>query len=170
MINLLRDVIAQTFEERVGRDEIQKAAKRQNPRGECDTPKCLRVSFKLRVDHAIEEGYRHLDIVIFAPHHYVGVYTRERWDTIAIADMEDDDGELVPKRGKDYTKGASTWKRYSYHDSCWRSDGIERILLEYEDKIVSFADLSFYSVKALPAELLEGKCTKRDGTRLDTAW
>lgn len=72
-----------------------------------------------------EEGYRDLDVLIYAPANYVGVYTRERWNVINESDLGDDDEGPLP--GKDYEKGESAWTCAAYHDSCW-SEGIEEIL------------------------------------------
>lgn len=44
---------------------------------------------------------------------------RERWDVIALEDLEDEeDGGLKP--GKDYVEGDSGWKLVGSHDSGWR--------------------------------------------------
>lgn len=119
--NVLETIIVDTFENRVGRMHNDRA---------------MLVNFRLNIDYEKEEGYRYLDVLIYAPTNYVKVYTRERWTVIAVDDMETDEmGEFVPKEGKEYSEGESEWKRWSDHDSGWRSDGIGRILSQYHDRI-----------------------------------
>jgi len=49
---------------------------------------------------------KNVQMLIHAPANYVGVYARK-------------------EKGK--------WKCISYHDSCWRSDGVERFLFEHRE-------------------------------------
>jgi hypothetical protein len=51
---------------------------------------------------------QHIQMLIHAPANYVGVYVR---------------------------KGKGKWSCVSYHDSCWRSDGVERFLFDHRDDI-----------------------------------
>ena len=77
------------------------------------------VGFSIPVDHSREDGYRQVDLGLYAECNYVSVYARERWDVIALEDLEDEE-DGGPKPGKDYVKGDSGWKLVGSHDSCWR--------------------------------------------------
>ncbi len=71
MINIVSSIICTTFE-----NEIK--------RWQCRNEKqfAMKVSFSLSLDYDKEEGYRNLDILIFAPMNYVGVLVRERWTIV----------------------------------------------------------------------------------------
>lgn len=63
---------------------------------------------------AFETNNRQLNMALYAPHNYVGVYAA--WSA--------------------YTESLESiagWRCASYHDSCWRSDGVERIMSAVED-------------------------------------
>lgn len=66
-------------------------------------------------------------MLIHAPANYVGVYIQE---------------------------GKRKWKCISYHDSCWRNDGVERFLFEHRENI-RFAFMPF----GVPDELLVERIT-----------
>jgi hypothetical protein len=143
MYDLVTKVLVQTFEEKVGKHQIHnKDGKRR----------ALKVVFSLTIDHEKEDGYRFLDLIIYGPMNYVGVYARERWNVIPLEDLEDED-DGGPKPGKNYVEGAEKWKRIAYHDSCWRTDGVHRLLFENRLKITSFSGSSFYEVIDVPAEI-----------------
>jgi len=91
----------------------------------------LLVDFSLSIDYDKEDGYRHLQILIWAEYNYVGVFCQETWNV--RQSIFDDDKELEPGP---YEKGTSEWTSYSYHDSGW-VEGVERILREYERRIIS---------------------------------
>lgn len=110
--NLLTAVVRYTFLHEVGKHQANKHRL------------ALLMSFATPTKEG-EEGYRYLDVLIYAPMNYVGVYRRERWDVIPEADLGDDDEGPLP--GKSYTKGESPWKLVSYHDSGW-PEGISNIL------------------------------------------
>lgn len=101
-----------------------------------DEPSAMLVSFSLSIDYDIEEGYRNLEIAVYAPMNYVGVYLRETWDVIRQDDLEIlEDGEAQIKESSEgYIKGASDWHCAGYHDSCWR-DAVENILRAYAKRI-----------------------------------
>jgi hypothetical protein len=82
-----------------------------------DSPKMYVVGFSIPVDYDHEDGYRHVDIGLYAEFNYVSVYARERWDVIALEDLEEDE---CLKPGKDYVKGDSGWELIGSHDSEWR--------------------------------------------------
>lgn len=85
------------------------------------TPKAFVVGFKTSVDYNKEEGYRYVDLALYASHNYVSVYSRERWDVIPLEDLDYDEEseEMLPKKGKDYIKGETPWKLLGSHDSGW---------------------------------------------------
>lgn len=105
----------------------------------------LEFHFSLNLDYAKEEGYRNLMIIVWPRTNYVAVFTQESWTL------------WEPKEDV----GVSELKRWSYHDSCWRSDGIDRIIFEYREKIncVSGRNTStarFYSlVKLTPNQIAQ---------------
>ena len=127
---LLTTVICQTF--------LKEAGKFQN--GDQGLKKAMVVSFSTRVDYDKEEGYRQIDLVLYAPANYVGVYERRRWTVIPLDDLEYDEeaGESFVKPGKSYVNGGTEWKLICYHDSCWRTDGVHDFLNRYADDINTF--------------------------------
>lgn len=122
---LVAKMLAATFENEFGKFQVKK-----------ESPMAMLTRFSLGIDHEKEEGYRNLEIAIFAPMNYVGVWVRETWNVIPTEDLEYDEAsdESFVKAGKDYVQGASEWKRVAYHDSCWR-DGLNRTLEEYQKRI-----------------------------------
>lgn len=135
---MLTDVIGLTFKEKVGKGNTEKA---------------LKISMHTKVDHDKEDGYRYLDLVVYGPCNYVGVYIRERWCVIPLEDLEDtDDGDTEVKPGKDYNEGQSEWTKICYHDSGWRS-AISDLLFKKRDDIRSFAGNDFYEVIDVPEEI-----------------
>lgn len=152
--NLFSNVICQQFEKEPG--------KNQNPclfpPGAIMTkdPQAFLVEFKTRIDYDKEEGYRYLDLLIYGPTNYVQVWTRTRATVISMGDMEEDDGEMVPKRGNDYVESATEWEIHSDHDSCWR-DAVQRIIFENRNNILTFGFAldEWYKVIPVPAELVE---------------
>lgn len=141
--SLLTKVLVQTFEEKAGKFQIHSKDGQR---------RALKTTFSLSIDHDKEEGYRHLDVVIYGPMNYIGVVARERWTVVPLEGLEDDDdGGLKP--GYDYTDGATPWKLYCYHDSGWRTDGIDEILKEYGSRIIGFTGPSFYQVVEVPPEI-----------------
>jgi hypothetical protein len=142
------DVITYTFDKEVGKFQVSRN------RREGGEPRAMLVSFKTKTDHTTEEGYRHVDLLIYGPMNYVQVWVRERWDVIPIEDLEDDaDGDTRLKAGCSYTKGETNWKLIADHDSGWR-EGVHRFLQENEDKIVILDSLEgWFRVVRVPAEL-----------------
>lgn len=124
--SILASVLCETYEREGGKWQSRKPE-----------PKAFRFTFATRIDHAKEEGYRYLDVSLFAAGNYVQVCVRKRWNVIPLDDLiYGEDGECSGvKPGKDYVKGASSWTEVANHDSCWR-EGIERILRDHEDEII----------------------------------
>lgn len=69
-----------------------------------------------------DHEYPVAQLLIFAEYNYVGVYYRE---SLRDACGPEDDGD------DRYTK----WRRLSYHDSCWRDDGVDRFLSRFGPRI-----------------------------------
>ena len=107
MHDIVADIISQTFSKTPGKNQAKSG-----------TPKAFVVSLSTRLDYSTEEGYRYLDLVLYAPYNYVQVWVRRRWTVVAIDDLNDDGEGLKP--GKDYTEGASEWTCIGDHDSGWR--------------------------------------------------
>lgn len=142
---MLKDVIVHTFKRAVGKYQAEN-----------DTQKALLVSFKKRIDDSLEDGYRHYDLIVFALHNYVSVCWRERYHVIDVDLLEEDgEGEMVPKEGCDYSKGATGWLRLANHDSAW-PEGIANFLRIYGNNITGFASglkEGFYAVVDAPKDL-----------------
>ena len=161
---ILDSVICSEFEKSVGRWQCKE---------ENAPPTGMLVTFRLSVDYDIEEGYRHLDMLIFAPYNYVGVFARERWNVIKNDHMEynEEDDESYIKEGYDYVEGSSPWLLEGYHDSCWR-DAVDRVIHGNEARIQglggSFGD--WYQKLEIDKELMARieVCTHREeGTRYE---
>jgi hypothetical protein len=74
---------------------------------------CMEMTFKLHeVDHR-DSLYPGAQLLIFGASNYIGVYFRE-------SESRD---EFDP------------WQHLSCHDSCWRSDGVDRFLSRYRDRM-----------------------------------
>ncbi len=114
--HLLTDIIRTTFLTMVGKHQATKD----------NAPYGMLMSFSTPTAPE-ENGYRYFDILIYAPHNYVGVYVRRRWNVIPEADLGPDDEGPLP--GKKYDEGEEPWRMIAYHDSGW-SEVIERVLRE----------------------------------------
>lgn len=129
---LLSSVIRETFLKEVGKNQI-----RRQRRDGLTIPEfkqgvgngeALKLRFKTGTDYSKEEGYRWVEVVIYAPLNYVQVWVRTSWNVIPLEDLEDDgDGDTFVKKGKDYNEGESAWEKIADHDSCW-TDGVDRVL------------------------------------------
>lgn len=131
--HLLSSIIQDTFRKEVGKDQA-----RQTHRDGQTIPehlqgmgqgKALKVRFKTDINYDTEEGYRFVDLVIYAPLNYVQVWVKRSWDVIPSDDLEFDEAtqDTFVKKGKDYDKGSDPWERIANHDSCW-GDGVDRVL------------------------------------------
>jgi len=143
MENIVSNIICTTFENEVKRWQTKN-----------EKQFAMMVSFSLSLDYDKEEGYRHLDILIYGPMNYVGVLVRERWTIIPIDEL---DGEDSLKPGCDYREGDSGWLFASYHDSCWTSDGVQRTIYKNRDRIncLSTGLGEWYKKIEMTPELLE---------------
>jgi len=140
--SILTTIITETFEKEVGRNQTTKGQK------------ALLVSFRLPINTDKEDGYRCLELLVYGPMNYVGVYVRQTWDIISLDDLDfDDDGDGCPKPGKDYVKTTTAWEQICYHDSGWRTDGIDRIIQMYEDQILGLKGPRWYQVVDAPQEI-----------------
>lgn len=115
MKNTVSNIICSEFENNVGRWQIKK-----------ETMYAMKLTFRLSNNWDMEEGYRHLQMLIFGPMNYIGVFVKEDWTVIPVDELDDEEDCL--KEGCDYRTGDTDWKMISYHDSCWTSDGVDRIL------------------------------------------
>lgn len=106
------------------------------------------ISFRTPLRLGMELGYRDVELFLYAPMNYVQVHVRETWVVIPIEDVDYDpisDEEGVPKPGKEYTKGASTWGLKISHDSGWR-EAVRQFLAERQENLLSFSGLDWYRV------------------------
>lgn len=122
MKNIVSNIICSEFENNVGRWQNKN-----------EKMFAMKMTFRLNNDWDIEEGYRHLQVLIFGPMNYIGVFVKEDWTVIPVDEL-DDDGDCL-KKGCEYRIDETDWKMISYHDSCWRSDGVDRILSIQEDRL-----------------------------------
>lgn len=153
---IFADVIIHTFIREVGKHQIGRSRK------DGVDPKAFLVSFKTKTNYTVEEGYRHIDLLIYAPMNYVQVWVRERWDVIPIEDLEDDgQGDTLVRAGCSYTKGETTWALMADHDSCW-TEGVHNILRTHEDKIHLLESSlgNWFQVVRVPVELETLKSAK----------
>jgi hypothetical protein len=142
LIGLLCTAICQTWEHHFGKFQVKQ-----------DVPKAMRVTFSTSINYDTESGYRYVDLAIFAPMNYVGVWVRERWTVIPLEDLEGEDGDEHVKKGKSYNEGHTPWRRVAYHDSCWR-EGVEQVIKDHQNEILTFNGPSFFSAMS-PQELPE---------------
>lgn len=87
---------------------------------------------------------RAAQLAVYAPMNYVGVAWRE--------------GPRVHPTSFVQTDPVTPWTKLSYHDSCWRSDGVERFLWDERDQIAYIDDMfsdDWYSVLTAPDDLIE---------------
>lgn len=96
------------------------------------------ITFRSVTNFDLEEGYRHIELLIYAPSNYVQVWVRDTSDVIPLEDMEEQGEEMVPKKGTGYTKSATEWKLIGDHDSCWR-DAVEKLLKDRKNDIIGFS-------------------------------
>jgi hypothetical protein len=129
-MSALVEIICKEFEKNVGRNQEPAFKKKDNA-----DFFAMDLKFNLNPYYEKgEEGYRHLHIRIYGPMNYVAVLVKEDWTVIheSYQDPKAEDG-LLP--GKDYVEGNTGWMLASYHDSCWRTDGIHSILNAYEHRL-----------------------------------
>ena len=141
--SMLSDILCETF--------LKFPGKRQR---DSDNPLGMLVTFRTPTHHEVEEGYRFLDLFIYAPLNYVQVWTRHRSDIILLSDMEEEDGEMVPKRGKRYKNTEEPWMLIADHDSVWR-DMVRGFLQKEEKNINGFSGPSPWHHSVPPFEGIE---------------
>lgn len=120
--NMVASMICQEFEHNVGRKQSHN-----------EKQIAMKLTFRLSNDYDLEEGYRHLQVLIYAPYNYVAVFVKEDWTIIPVDELDDENDCL--KKGCNYREGDTGWKMISYHDSCWRTDGIDRIIQSHRDRL-----------------------------------
>jgi len=136
MRSIVSSIICSTFETEFGRWQLKNSAQGLPvPTSQY----AMQITFRSRIDYDTEDGYRFLDILIYAPANYVGVLAQHRWTVIPIDELEGEDGL---KEGCKYRTGNSGWKLACYHDSCWTSDGVGSIL-RLNERNISAIDTNF---------------------------
>ena len=154
MHNILSDIICQTFSTEPGKNQ-----------GKTNEPKAFVTTFSTKLDYSKEEGYRYLDLVLYARYNYVQVWIRRRWTVISLEDLNDDGEGLKP--GKDYTEGASKWECIGEHDSCWR-EAVRDLLWNNRADITGLSSASLFDkwYKVVPVNTLNiiGTKMSEDGT------
>lgn len=154
MENIVSNIITTTFDNDVKRWQTKN-----------EKQMAMMISFSLSLDYDKEEGYRHLDILIYGPMNYVGVLVRERWTIIPVDEVEED--SLKP--GCEYREGQTPWMLASYHDSCWTSDGVQSTIWKNRERIncLSTGFGKWFDKVEMTSELLETfqKLTSSDRNR-----
>lgn len=142
---MVANIICDTFRKEVG-------TWGGNPPGKSHgkPQRALRVNFAATCDYATEDGYRYLDLLVFAEANYVGVYFQRTWNVRPVL-------KLPPNQEGgygDYTTGASEWIFLCYHDSCW-PEGVERFLLDNEQEIACLGGLNdWFDIVTLEKEVV----------------
>jgi hypothetical protein len=124
-----------------------------------EDPQVFVVRFNLHIDHTKEEGYRHLEIALYADANYVKVFVRDDWKVIPVGglDWNVEEQRNFIRKGEKYTSGVAPWKILCDHDSVWRTT-VSDILFENRDRLAYVEDhlQRFYSLIPL-SEFLKGK-------------
>jgi hypothetical protein len=167
-MSALTNIICKEFEKNVGKNQDPMFGKKTGT-----DFFAMDLSFRL-YNYAGEDGYRHLHIRIYGPMNYVAVMIKEDWTIIheSYMDPNADDG-LRP--GKDYLEGNTGWMLASYHDSCWRTDGVESILYTYEPRLGGIDTLNdgWYKKTALTEverQEIQDTIRERDHQNWDRHW
>jgi hypothetical protein len=148
MDDLVADIICKTFGDNPGKWQSRVPERQGTGEGNQAPEKALIIEFRSRVDYDKEEGYRYLDLVLYAPMNYVQVWVRSRWNVIAQDDLEYDEasGDTFVKKGADYDEGTSDWECIGNHDSCWR-DSVRSFLRKNKNEIQGFSGVgNWYDV------------------------
>jgi len=109
---ILAQIINSTYMKVVGKFQSNK------PEAE---RKAFVVKFSVLPDFSKEEGYRYLELALYANYNYVSVYTRKSWD-------------VKSHKEKNYKRGSEDWTLVMRHDSCWR-DAVRDILKSPANRI-----------------------------------
>jgi hypothetical protein len=117
---VLRTIICYEFEKNVGRNQAVRLASDSDKYS--DQPMFGMLMNFCLYNVSDDQEYPKVQMLIFAPMNYVGVYYRESIRDACGPDDESDDR---------YTE----WKRLSYHGSCWRDDGVDRFLSQFGPRI-----------------------------------
>lgn len=82
------------------------------------------VAENYNTNHLVNKTF---DIITYRPNNYTFIGTKK-----------DDNDDFFSKEIE--------LERFSYHDSCWKSDGVEHIINKYADKVASQCKNNNYSV------------------------
>lgn len=117
-------------------DEFKRRVHIKTPADADKITNAMLIEFSLYANTEEEyDDYPELELLIYGEYNYIGVYTRE---------------SSRPKTEREYTP-YTTW---SYHDSCWREDGIGRVISHYERRIQTFSSMRhWYQVISVSDEL-----------------
>ncbi|MDD5650632.1 MAG: hypothetical protein PHF86_09485 [Candidatus Nanoarchaeia archaeon] len=100
------------------------------------------VVFNIALDPK-EEGFRHLNLLLYGHQNYVSVYVKEDW-------------HVCLKHSKTlYTKGSTCWMLAAHHDSCWREDGVQAVIDANKDRISSIFSPWYHSIEMDREKLLK---------------
>ena len=122
--------------------------------------KCLVFNFSLETDYERfhDPSYHNMELVFWRPANYTLVAARKQITAIEHCDIELDNHDCeawVPdatvREGCAYTEAYSEYSMFSYHDSCWRNDGVGTVVKYLEnDDYVGFGMHEYELVDVTP--------------------
>lgn len=134
--SIFSNIVCQVFEKEVGRRQA-----------DCLVKRAFMLEPETSIDYAHEEGYRWEELLIYGELNYVGVYYRKCWDVAPVTAGVDEDAPLI------YKAGHTDWEILAYHDSCWRSDGVENYFRTRGSRFTSLRTIGgWFKVIALSKE------------------
>jgi hypothetical protein len=135
--NIVSSIICSEFQKRF-RDNVGCTA----------ADRAMLVKFSLNIDHEVEDGNRHLELLIFGNEsNYIKVFARLDWRVRQSGEFDQPDGAEA--------EGKTPWVLLADHDSCWRGDGVESLLSSFQEQISCIDSLfttdGWYSTKKMTA-------------------
>lgn len=129
LTNCLTDIICSTF--------MTNELRNQRRFGLGTHGNMMTVVFRRHIDYTVEDGYRYIELVLYAPTDYVLVAARQTWRVLDVRGLDQDhDGEWVIPKDRGYISGKGPFMVCSYHDSCWRTEGVNRVITAIESKVL----------------------------------
>ena len=148
--NIVGNIICSEYDKVLGRKAMEESTNLNDRFISSDPDRAMVIKFSLSLNYSVEEGYRNLTLLIYGfGYNYIGVFAKIDWNVIR---NEWSDGDTLVK-GRDYIKGETPWILLAYHDSCWRSDGVQSLLWDLRSRINSidylFVSEGWYTIKEL---------------------
>ena len=143
--------------------EYEKNFKMQNWNRGSELVKAMEITINLNLDYEKEEGYRELKILIFNEYNYVSVFAKLLWNVVKSGRVEvEREDELKPG-----IEGSTPFVHFSAHDTCWCSDGIERIIHLFRNRLNCLEGFGsdWYKVRMLEESEVRDFCQVSSDTR-----